>query len=65
MRLPDGVELPDDFELPAGIEIPPGFEITEEMVRQYLKYMESQNSGSENETKATPLTGDEWFKQLA
>ena len=57
--LPEGVELPDNFKLPEGIEIPEGFEITEDMIQQYLKYLEDQEDG-ENE-----MGGDQWFKQLA
>ena len=41
LRLPPGVELPEDFALPEGLVIPEGFEITEEMINQYLKYMET------------------------
>ena len=59
MTLPEGVELPDNFKLPAGIKIPEGFEITEDMIQQYLKYLE------DNSEDAEPLAGDQWFKELA
>ena len=60
VTLPEGVELPDNFSLPAGIKIPEGFEITEDMIQQYLKYLED----NESDNKDT-LAGDQWFKQLA
>ena len=59
VTLPDGVELPDNFKLPDGIEIPEGFEITEDMVQQYLKYLE------DSEDSEKEIGGDQWFKQLA
>ena len=58
--LPEGVVLPDDFELPAGIVIPEGFVITQDMVDQYIRYMENQkNGGSKGEDEGG------WFKELA
>ena len=58
--LPEGVELPDDFELPAGIVIPEGFVITQDMVDQYIRYMENKANGSSDSS------GDNaWFKQIA
>ena len=60
VKLPEGVELPDNFKLPAGIEIPKGFEITEDMIQQYLKYLEDND-----DDKESPDSGDQWFKQLA
>ena len=59
VRLPPGVELPEDFALPEGLVIPEGFEITEEMIKQYLKYMETQESGGLDTSGE-----DAWFKQL-
>jgi len=45
--LPPGVVVPDDFELPPGINLPEGFVVTQDMVNQYLKYMESKKSGAQ------------------
>jgi len=58
--LPPGVVVPDDFELPAGINIPAGFVITQDMVDQYVRYMETQEKGGAGKTEE-----DLWFKQLA
>ena len=58
--LPPGVEVPDNFELPDGIVIPEGFVITQEMVDQYMKYMEARKNG-----EAAQAEEDLWFKELA
>ena len=59
--LPPGVVVPDDFELPEGISIPAGFEISQDMVDQYVKYMDKKKNGDSDEKDDEDL----WFKQLA
>jgi len=59
--LPPDVVVPDDFELPEGISIPAGFEISQDMVDQYVKYMDKKNNGASDEKDDEDL----WFKQLA
>lgn len=59
--LPPDVVLPDDFELPDGIQIPEGFEITQDMVDQYVKYMEKKKKGEKDNSSDNKL----WFKRLA
>jgi len=57
--LPPGVVVPDDFELPDDIVIPEGFVITQDMVDQFMRYMQNeQNDAAEEED-------DLWFKQLS
>ena len=51
VTLPEGIEIPDDFELPEGINIPEGFQITEDMVIQFMKYLETQEKEGEEPDK--------------
>ena len=60
VTLPDGVVLPKDFELPKGLEIPEGFVITQEMIDQYMAFLDGETIDGQE-----PMTGDQWFKQLA
>ena len=59
--LPPDVVVPDDFELPDGINIPEGFEITQDMVDQYIRYMDKKKKGEKDDKSDDKL----WFKQLA
>ena len=60
--LPEGVVVPDDFVMPKGLQIPEGFVITQDMVDQFVKYMENKKKNPEEESQEDE---DLWFKQLA
>lgn len=61
--LPEGVVIPDDFELPKGLVIPEGFIVTQDMVDQFIKYMENKKKNPE--AADSQEDDDLWFKQLA